>query len=175
MMARDQEPGLIAAMMIDTLNSKIAELSETAQLSQDELFERFVIASMIEREYRSNEEAPLIARVFENRLRIGTALQYCAIVEYVLTERRGKPHPTRIYERDTQIKDPYNSYSQKGLPPVSTCSPGMTALAVSMRPARTEYLYFRLQDGVEGKHAFSKSLAEHQRAVVFTVKKAAGE
>lgn len=175
MMAPDQAPESVAATMVDIFKSRIAELPETAHLSTEEIFEKLVVASIIEREYRSKEEAPLIASVFDNRLRIGMALQSCATVEYVLTERRGKPHPKRIFDRDIQIEDPYNTYSQKGLPPGPICSPGMIALTASMRPARTDYLYFRLQDGDEGKHAFSKSLDEHQRAGALSAKKAAGE
>lgn len=175
MMAADQAPESVAATMVDVFKARIAELPEMAHLSRDKIFEKLIVASIIEREYRSKEEAPLIASVFDNRLRIGMALQSCATVEYVLTERRGKPHPKRIFDRDIQIEDPYNTYSQNGLPPGPICSPGMTALTASVRPARTDYLYFRLLDADRGKHTFSKSLGEHQRAGALSVKKVAGE
>ncbi len=175
LMARDQAPESVIKTLVNTFKSRIAVLPEASRLSRSEMFEKLVIASIVEREYRSKEEAPLIASVFYNRLRIGMALQSCATVEYVITEKLGKPHPKRIFERDIRIEDPYNTYVQKGLPPGPICSPGMAAMVASVMPAKTDYLYFRLLDGGEGKHVFSKSFEEHQRAGGLAVKNVAGD
>jgi UPF0755 protein len=136
----------------------------------EELRRLVILASIIEREYRVGEEAPLMAGVFLNRLRIGMALQSCATVEYVITEIQGKPHPAVIYTRDTEIRDPYNTYVYPGLPPGPICSPGALALEAVLRPQDSEYLYFRLVDSGAGRHYFSKTLDDHIQAGVFYIK-----
>ena len=55
------------------------------------LFGKVTLASIVEREYRVPSEAALIASVFVNRLRIGMALQSCATVVYIITEKQNKP------------------------------------------------------------------------------------
>jgi UPF0755 protein len=136
---------------------RLGAIPEAASLSPDELLERVIVASIVEREYKDAE----VASVFYNRLKIGMALQSCATVVYVLTERQGKPHPEVILDRDLKIKDPYNTYAQRGLPPGPISNPGMTALDAAFRPAHTSYLYFRLTDVDSGTHHFSATLEEH--------------
>jgi UPF0755 protein len=128
------------------------------------------LASIVEREYRVDDEAPLMAGVFFNRLQIGMALQSCATVEYVITEIQGRPHPERLFDRDTEIRDPYNTYMNAGLPPGPICSPGMVALNAVFNPAESDYLYFRLIDPAAGRHYFSRTLDDHIQAGVFYVK-----
>jgi UPF0755 protein len=98
------------------------------------------------------------------------ALQSCATVEYVITEIQGKPHPRVIYDRDTEIPDPYNTYIYPGLPPGPISSPGRVALDAALKPSPSDYLYFRLVNPGEGQHYFSKTFDEHIRAEVFFVK-----
>ena len=98
------------------------------------------------------------------------ALQSCATVVYVLEDRLGKPHPTRIFDRDLAINDPFNTYLHAGLPPAPICNPGMTALTAAFRPATSKYLYFRLVDESAGRHYFAETLDEHIKAAVLAVK-----
>jgi len=98
------------------------------------------------------------------------ALQSCATVVYVITERQGKPHPTRIFDRDLRIDDPYNTYQFPGLPPAPICNPGAVALSAVFNPVNSRYLYFRLVDEASGKHYFSESLDEHIQAAGLAVK-----
>jgi len=123
----------------------------------------------VEREYRADDEAPLIAGVFFNRLEIGMGLQSCATVEYVITEIEGKPHPEVLYNRDIAIQDPYNTYVYAGLPPGPISCPGAVALNAAFHPTASDYLYFRLMDPQEGRHKFSKTLEDHIKAGVFTL------
>jgi len=163
----------VVSAMADNFFARIAKLeSETAPgktMSPAGLNERIIIASIVEREYRVPEEAALMAGVFYNRLKIGMALQSCATVEYVITEVEGKPHPDVIYNRDLEIKDPYNTYFRAGLPPGPISCPGETALRAAFNPAPSAYLYFRLVDPLSGRHYFSRTLDDHIRAgVLFT-------
>ncbi len=171
LLPEDAGADALIRLMVSTFRAKLAELAPaSASLSAEELRRYVVLASVVEREYRIPEEAPLMAGVFWNRLRIGMALQSCATVVYVITERQGKPHPTRIFDRDLQIDDPYNTYQFPGLPPAPICNPGSVALSAVFNPVNSRYLYFRLVDEASGKHYFSESLDEHIQAAALAVK-----
>ena len=137
---------------------------DVAKMSMQELNDKVIMASIVEREYRAAEEAPVMAGVFYNRLRVGMALQSCATVEYIITEILGRPHPRVLYNRDLEIRNPYNSYMFPGLPPGPISAPGAVALNAAFSPAQTEFLYFRLTDVQTGRHYFSRTFDEHIRA-----------
>ena len=155
---------MVIRTMADNFFSKIPELHNTGSLSPEELNRIVILASIVEREYRLPEEAPVMAGVFYNRLRIGMALQSCATVEYVITEILGRPHPSVLLYADLEIRNPYNTYQVRGLPPGPISAPGIIALRAAFNPAPTDYLFFRLIDPVTGRHHFSRTLDEHNRA-----------
>jgi UPF0755 protein len=165
---KDYPAEKVIRTMADNFFSKIREAAVFS--SGKELHTQVILASIVEREYRVEDEAPLMAGVFLNRLRIGMALQSCATVEYVITEIQGKPHPAVIYTRDTEIQDPYNTYVYPGLPPGPICSPGALALNAVFQPQASDYLYFRLVDPGAGRHYFSRTFDDHIRAGVFYTK-----
>lgn len=158
----------VVSAMAETFFRRLREIAPDAfgiqSITPAELNMRVIIASIVEREYRIGEEAPLIAGVFYNRLKIGMALQSCATVEYVITEVQGRPHPEVLFNRDLEIKDPYNTYMQPGLPPGPISAPGEIALKAAFNPASSDYLYFRLIDENAGRHYFSRTLDDHIRA-----------
>lgn len=129
----------------------------------EEAYKKIILASIIEREYQLDEEAPLIAGVFLNRLKINMGLQSCATVEYIITEIKNKKHPTRLFYEDLEIDNPYNTYLYSGLPPTPIASPGITALSAACNPKSTDYFYFRLVDPNTGKHTFSRTVEEHNK------------
>jgi len=119
------------------------------------------LASLVEAETSLEEERPLIAGVFANRLRRGMLLQCDPTVVYALKRRdewRG-----RLLRIHWEVDDPYNTYRHPGLPPGPINSPGRAALAAAINPQPTPHLYFVAKPG--GGHAFSKTLGEHNRAV----------
>ena len=135
-----------------------------SRMSPQELNDRVILASIVEREYRVMEEAAVMAGVFQNRLNINMALQSCATVEYIITEIQGKPHPSVLLYVDLEIQNPYNTYIYRGLPPGPISAPGMVALTAAIFPETTNYLYFRLTDPATGRHYFSRTYDEHIRA-----------
>lgn len=163
----------VVRAMADNFFRKLETLGpkKAAEYGGRELFELVTLASIVEREYRVDEEAPLIAGVFLNRLRIGMALQSCATVEYVITELQGKPHPEVLYNRDIAIPDPYNTYLRAGLPPGPISAPGRVALSAVLAPEASGFLYFRLVDPAEGRHRFSRTLDDHVKAGVIYLKR----
>jgi len=119
------------------------------------------LASLVEAETSLDEERPLVAGVFVNRLRRGMLLQCDPTVVYALKRRnewRG-----RLLRIHWEVDDPYNTYRYPGLPPGPINSPGRAALAAAINPQPTPYLYFVAKPA--GGHAFSKTLGEHNRAV----------
>lgn len=157
--------------LVSTFRAKVATIPEAKGLSATALQDKLILASIIEKEYRIPEEAPLIASVFDNRLKIGMGLQSCATVVYVITERLGKPHPDVVYDKDLAIHDPYNTYLHRGLPPSPIASPGLVALKAAFEPATSPFLYFRLVDPVVGTHHFSTNFDEHLKAAQLVLKR----
>lgn len=163
-MEYDMNPADVLRVMVGAFRkavTDIAPLATIASRSPDDLHAAVILASIVEREYRVADEAPLMASVFANRLRIGMPLQSCATVVYVITEKQGKPHPSTVYYADLAIRDAYNTYLNQGLPPGPISNPGRTALSAVSSPPGTEYLYFRLADSASGRHRFSRTLEEH--------------
>ena len=151
----------VAKIMIENFYSKIQEIPTLAAMNAADLYQAVILASIVEREYRIESEAPLIASVFKNRLRRNIGLYSCATVEYILTEIEGRPHPERILIEDTKIDNPYNTYKWAGLPPGPISNPGMVALRASADTPKTNYYFFQIVDPAAGKHIFTTNFDEH--------------
>ncbi len=156
MSARD-----VAQLMIDNFYAKIQEIPTLAAMNGADLYETVTLASIVEREYRVEDEAPLIASVFKNRLRRNIGLYSCATVEYILTEIEGRPHPDRILIEDTKIDNPYNTYKWAGLTPGPISNPGLIALGASADTPKTDYYFFQVADPAQGRHVFTRDFDEH--------------
>lgn len=123
--------------------------------------EIMTLASLVEAETSIAEERPLVAGVFVNRLRRGMLLQCDPTVVFAL-ERRNEWRG-RLLRIHWEVDDPYNTYRYPGLPPGPINCPGRAAIAAALKPATTPFLYFVAKPG--GGHSFSRTLAEHNRAV----------
>ncbi|MBQ7620587.1 MAG: endolytic transglycosylase MltG [Treponema sp.] len=174
-LAPDSPAEKVVKIMADNFYEKIKDFAPLLKIASDkkELQKTVTLASIIEREYRSPDEAPLIASVFTNRIKKGIGLYSCATVEYVVTELLGRPHPDIITYDDLKIQSPYNTYINAGLPPAPICNPGLVALKAAAEPAQTDFYYFQLMDEAAGRHVFTKTLSEHvQQGAIFKTKKA---
>ncbi len=120
------------------------------------------LASIVEMEAVLPEEKPIIASVFWNRLRKGMRLQADPTVKYGLLEEK-RIHRKRLTKKDLRTPTSYNTYLNYGLPRGPISNPGMQSLKATLYPAKTDYLYFVAKG--RGKHKFSKTLKEHNRAV----------
>jgi len=119
------------------------------------------LASIVEKETGNPMERPLVASVYENRLRIGMPLQCDPTVIYAL-ELAGR-WDGNIHRDDLSIDSPYNTYRYPGLPPGPIASPGRASLEAVVHPADSDYLYFVSRN--DGSHVFAKNLAEHTKNV----------
>ena len=164
----------VIRMMADNFFSKIQQIPEFAGKKTEDFYQTLVLASVVEREYRVESEAPLIASVFKNRIQQNIGLYSCATIEYIITEIQGRPHPDVITYDDLKIDSPYNTYKWAGLPPGPISNPGLVALKAAANPPKTDYYYFTLTDESRGSHTFSKNFSSHTQAgIQFKTKKAA--
>lgn len=114
------------------------------------------LASVVEREAAIQEEMPLVASVFLNRLDIDMSLQSCATVQYILGERK-----LVLSADDISIDSPYNTYKYKGLPATAIASPGEKAIMAVLEPADTKYIYFLSKNDGSGEQVYSETYEEH--------------
>ena len=123
--------------------------------------EAVVLASIVEKETGIAAERSLVASVFINRLNKNMRLQSDPTIIYGLKKGEVLGRPIR----KSEIKKPtaHNTYVIRGLPPTPIANPGRLALAATLNPAMTEYLYF-VANGTGG-HVFAKTLAAHNKNV----------
>lgn len=122
-----------------------------------------ILASLIEREAKHDEERPLVSSVFHNRLKKGMKLDcdptfiYAAKLEGVWDKNVNNPSHRRR-------NSPYNTYAYPGLPPGPIASPGIKSIDAALNPASADYIYF-VVNSADGHHKFSSTENEHLKAV----------
>ncbi len=119
-----------------------------------------ILASIVERETAVAAERTTIAGVFSERLRRRMYLQTDPTVIYGM----GEAYQGRIRYRDLRRDTPYNTYTRKGLPPTPIAMPSRESIVAVCHPRYTGALYFVARG--DGTHQFSKSLEEHNQAVI---------
>ncbi len=123
-------------------------------------YDVITIASLVEEEAQLESERPLIAAVIYNRLREGMPLGIDATVRFA-TGNYTEP----LTESELATDSPYNTRLNAGLPPGPIGSPGLASIEAAARPAKVDYLFYVVEPGSCGEHAFSSSEAEFQRDV----------
>ncbi len=161
----------IIAKFLDNFFDKVSEVKSLKGKTPEEFYKILILASIIEREYRIPEEAPIIASVFVNRINNNIGLYSCATIEYILTEIQGLPHPEKITYADLKIDSPYNTYKWASLPPGPISNPGLISIKAAAEPEKTDFYYFVLTEPTTGKHTFSKNFNQHIQAENLYTKK----
>ena len=155
----DESENEILSHMIEVFNSKYSEtLRKKQKEDKKSLYDVIKLASIVEKEAVLDEDRPIIAYVFYNRIDIGMPLQSDATIQYIFKERKKS-----ITYDDLKIKSPYNSYINKGLPPTPIANPGIKSIEAVLYPANTEYLYFVAT--IDGGNNYSKTYEEHVKNV----------
>jgi UPF0755 protein len=135
----------------------------TAGTASADVHKAVTLGSLVEKETAAPSERPLVAAVFENRLRLNMALQCDPTVVYAAL-RHNRFRGT-IFKSDLASTDPYNTYVHTGLPPGPIANPGIASLQAALNPADADYLYFVAKPGAVGQHTFSSTLRQHESAV----------
>jgi UPF0755 protein len=115
------------------------------------------LASIVEREAKLPQERPVIAAVYWNRLRRGMRLEADPTVQYALPQ-----YQSRLLNKHLNVRSPYNTYRNAGLPPGPIGAPGIASLQATLYPATVPYLFFVAYP--DGHHEFRVRLADHQAA-----------
>lgn len=139
---------LILKEMQDNFERKTKELNLTK--------EQMIIASIVEREVKFDQDRAKVAGVYYNRLRKNMYLEADPTVQYA----RGSWEPITTEDYRT-VGLPYNTYKNKGLPPGPICNPGLKSLTAAKNPESSDFIYFfHLKDGTT---VYSKTLEEHEQ------------
>jgi UPF0755 protein len=152
----------LVRMMVDRFRQVFTpEMNSATEARGLSVRQVVTIASLVEKETARAEERPLVAAVYENRLRIGMGLQCDPTVIYAL-QRAGR-YTGNLRRDDLAFDSPYNTYRYAGLPPGPIAAPGQASLTATVHPADTEYLYFVSRN--DGSHEFAATLDQHNRNV----------
>ena len=168
----------VVRIFVKNFYEKTSSVPGFQSLPAEKMYYILRLASIVEREYRVEEEAPLIASVFTNRLNFrqnghSMGLYSCATIVYIITDIQGRPHPSVVTYDDLAIDSPYNTYKYEGLPPTPISNPGLVALKAATNPPKTPYYFFRIVNEKEGRHHFSADFDEHTETGRMSTKKAA--
>ncbi|MFC1645104.1 endolytic transglycosylase MltG [Patescibacteria group bacterium] len=146
----------IISKMLDNFDKKLSqELRLSIGGQKKSIHEIITMASVIEKEVKSEADKNIVGGIFQNRVSVGQPLQSCATLAYILGENKKQ----YSYE-DTKVESLYNTYLYPGLPPGPIANPGLSSIKAAVHPDDTDYNYF-LSDPETGETVFSVTLDEH--------------
>ena len=139
------------------------ELREGINRQNLTVYQGVTLASIVQREAVHQEEAPMIASVYLNRLKVGMKLDADPTVQYALgfNPIQGTWWTNPLSTANLQFDSPYNTYRVDGLPPTPIDNPGSDALQAVASPADTPYYYFSARCDGSGYHQFAQTFQEH--------------
>jgi UPF0755 protein len=147
--------------MLGAMVKRFAEVATRLNIQPADARRVVTMASLVEREVKVPGERPLVAGVFENRLRAGMPLQTDPSVIYA--SLLNGTWTGVIHQSELHSDSAYNTYTHSGLPPGPICNPGIASLQAALRPAQTDYMYFVANP--DGSSKFAKQLDEHNANV----------
>ncbi|MBU0572568.1 endolytic transglycosylase MltG [Patescibacteria group bacterium] len=160
---------IVANKMLSTFDSKIsAQMDADINSSKYSLDQVIVLASIIERETRKDEERPVVAGILFNRLEIGMGLQVDATVQYALATANCRVGTTcdwwpALTRDDMSINSSYNTYKYAGIPSTPIANPSLSSIAAVIYPTDSSYLYY-LHDE-DGEIHYAETLDGHNENV----------
>ncbi|HEX7540941.1 MAG TPA: endolytic transglycosylase MltG, partial [Anaerolineales bacterium] len=156
----------LVSILIQGFSSRLPSETVVAYASRGlTLYQAVTLASIVQRESVVEEEMPLIASVFYNRLAIGMKLETDPTVQYALgyNSTQGTWWTNPLSGNDLRFDSPYNTYLHPGLPPGPISNPGLAALRAVANPAQTNYYFFQAKCDGSGLHNFAETFEQHQQ------------
>lgn len=150
----------------DVMRGKLETIQERTGLDLT-IRDVVIIASMIEKETADSVESYDISSVIFNRLNNSSNFPYLNIDATIVYALNGNIDPETglsmpLTKEDLKIDHPYNTYNHRGLPPGPISNPGRNSLDAALTPNEDTGYYYYVFNPKEGKHWFSKTLAEHE-------------
>ncbi len=161
---RQADAGELIQLALQNFAQKITpQMRQGFAAQRLDIYQAVTLASVVEREAVLDEEMPLIASVFLNRLAQAGKLESDPTVQYALGYNTAQNTwwTNPLSSEDLQVDSPYNTYRVAGLPPAPIANPGLPALQAVASPAETPYYFFRAACDGSGKHLFARSFEEH--------------
>lgn len=149
------KPAQVIVWLYEHFKERVAPLSSEIKASGHSLEEIIIMASIIEREVRIQEDRRIVSGILWKRISIDMPLQVDAPFVYIIG--KGSADLTRD---DLAMDSPYNTYANKGLPPGPIANPGLDAIEAALRPVETEYLFY-LSDA-QGTTHYARNFEEHK-------------
>jgi UPF0755 protein len=158
--------GTPAAKLVDLMVARFRDAyteALQARAREQNLTTRDVVtvASLVEKETAQEQERPLVAAVYRNRMKVGMGMQADPTVIYAL-QKAGR-YDGNIRRGDLDFDSPYNTYKYAGLPPGPIAAPRRASLEAALTPADVPYIYFVSRN--DGSHVFARTLADHNANV----------
>jgi UPF0755 protein len=153
-------PGTHPQEVVDRLRARfdeqIGSIREVLDTSDRTLDELVIMASILEREAKTEEDMRIVSGILWNRLDNDMALQVDAPFGYIHDENGYTPTAT-----DLETDSTYNTYLNRGLPPGAISNPGLIALFAAATPEDTPYVYYLT--GNDGQMHYARTFEEHKR------------
>jgi len=153
-------PGQLRDVLLENFQANVTEaMFQQAAAQGLTMYQVVTLASIVQREAAVMDEAPTIASVYLNRMRLPMRLDADPTVQYAIGNTRdGRwwPNITQddYYGLNGVPNQSYSTYLNEGLPPGPIASPGLGAIRAVLDAPTTDYFYFRLGCGGDGRHAF---------------------
>lgn len=160
--SQDIDARKFVELMLRNFDQRVtADLRQRAKEMKWSLYDVVTLAAIVEREAIVDEERPIIASVYLNRLNKGMYLQADPTVQYAkgFNASTSRWWSQMTGEEMQTTKSPYNTYLNPGLPPGPICNPGLASIKAVLSPASTTHLYFFAKG--DGSHVFAETYDEH--------------
>lgn len=149
----------VVAMMLKNFDHRLTpDMKQKISDKNLSIYQFVTLASLVEKEAKFDEDRPLIASVFLNRLQIHMKLQSDASISYAMGS-----HKAAYSIAETQYDSPYNTYMYEGLPPGAIGNPGMDSMNAVLNAPQTSYLYFVADEA--GHNYFAVTYDDHMKNV----------
>jgi UPF0755 protein len=153
------EPEEVMLTMVETFRTQVWPTLGGGTLPS---YETLILASLVEKETRLPSERPMVAGVFERRLKLGMRLQCDPTTLYARWES-GDLRFSAPMKGDLERRSRFNTYLVSGLPPTPIAVPSRESIEAAKAPHSGSDLYF-VATG-HGDHNFASTLNEHNRNV----------